>query len=193
MSGGLTPDLLPGTFVDPLFPIRKQYRKADEPALGIMSVLMMVVLLVLMVACANLANLLRARATGRQKEIAVRLAIGASRWRLVRQLLTECVLLALAGAAAGFVVAAVAARALSRFQLPAPFPIVFDFNVDWRVLAFTAGLSLMTALLFGLAPALHATRPDLPSASKACRSTLTNRCCSRKSAPRFWASSARSA
>jgi predicted permease len=110
--------------------------------------------------------LLLARATGRQKEIAVRLAIGASRWRLVRQLLTECVLLALAGATAGFVVAAVAARALSRFQLPAPFPIIFDFNVDWRVVAFTAGLSLMTALLFGLAPALRATRPDLLDALK---------------------------
>jgi predicted permease len=139
---------------------------ADEPALGIMAVLMVVVLLVLMVACANVANLLLARATGRQKEIAVRLAIGASRWRLVRQLLTECVLLALAGATAGFVVAAVAARALSRFQLPAPFPIIFDFNVDWRVVAFTAGLSLMTALLFGLAPALRATRPDLLDALK---------------------------
>ena len=63
-------------------------------------------------------------------------------------------------------VAAVAARAFSRFQLPAPFPIVFDFNVDWRVLAFTAGLSLMTALLFGLAPALRATRPDLLEALK---------------------------
>src|SRR5579863_7125472 len=139
---------------------------ADMPALGIMSVLMVVVLLVLIVACANVANLLLARATARQKEIAVRLAIGASRWRLVRQLLTESVLLAFAGAAAGFVVAAAVARALSRFQVPLPFPIIFDFNVDWRVLAFTAGLSLITALLFGLAPALRATDPDLMGALK---------------------------
>ena len=139
---------------------------AEMPALGIMSVLMVVVLLVLMVACANVANLLLARAAGRQKEIAVRLAIGAGRWRLVRQLLTESILLALAGAAAGFVLAAAAARGLSRFQLPLPVPIVFDFNVDWRVVAFTAGLSLITALLFGLAPALRATRPDLVDALK---------------------------
>jgi predicted permease len=139
---------------------------ADMPALGVMSVLMVVVLLVLIVACANVANLLLARGTGRQKEIAVRLAIGANRWRLVRQFLTESVLLAFAGAAAGFVVAAAAAHALSRFQVPLPFPIIFDFNVDWRVLAFTAGLSLITALLFGLAPALRATDLDLVDALK---------------------------
>jgi len=121
---------------------------------------------VLMVACANVANLLLARATGRQKEIAIRLAMGASRRQLIRQLLTESLLLALAGAGVGFLLAAGAARAISRFELPMPFPIVFDFNVDGRVLAFTAGLSLLTALLFGLAPALRATRLDLLGALK---------------------------
>ncbi len=133
---------------------------------SLMAVLMVVVGLVLMVACANVANLLLARATGRQKEIAIRLAMGASRRQLVRQLLTESLLLALAGAAVGFLLAAVAARAISSFQLPIPFPVVFDFNVDLRVAAFTVALSLLTALLFGLAPALRATRPDLVGALK---------------------------
>jgi len=122
--------------------------------------------LVLMVACANVANLLLARATGRQKEIAIRLAMGASRRQLVRQLLTESLLLALVGAAVGFPLAAVAARAISSFQLPLPFPVVFDFNVDLRVAAFTVALSLVTAVLFGLAPALRASRPNLVGALK---------------------------
>ena len=136
------------------------------PAFGLMTVLMVVVGLVLMVACANVANLLLARATGRQKEIAIRLAIGASRRQLVRQLLTESLLLALAGAVPGFLLAAIAARAISSFQLPIPFPVVFDFNVDLRVAAFTVALSLLTAMLFGLAPALRAARPDLVGALK---------------------------
>lgn len=139
---------------------------SDTPALSLMAVLMVVVGLVLMVACANVANLLLARATGRQKEIAIRLAIGATRRQLIRQLLTESLLLALGGAAAGFLLAAIAARAMSRFQLPLPFPIVFDFNVDRRVLVFTAGLAILTGILFGLAPALRATRPDLVEALK---------------------------
>jgi predicted permease len=139
---------------------------SETPALTLMAVLMVVVSLVLMVACANVANLLLARATERHREVAVRLAIGASRGQLIRQLLTESLLLALAGALVGFLLAAIAARAISRFQLPLPLPIVFDFTVNWRVLAFTVGLSLLTALLFGLAPALRATRPDLVGALK---------------------------
>ncbi len=139
---------------------------AATPAMGLMAVLMVVVGLVLLVACANVANLLLARATGRQREIAIRLAIGATRRQVIRQLLVESVLLALAGAAAGFLLAAIAAAAISRFQLPLPFPIVFDFNVDLRVLGFTAGLSILTGILFGLAPALRATRPDLVGALK---------------------------
>ncbi len=136
------------------------------PAVGLMAVLTIVVALVLLVACANVANLLLARAAGRQKEIAIRLALGAGRRQLVRQLLTESLLLALAGAVPGFLLAAAAARAISNFQLPLPFPIVFNFNVDLRVAAFTMVLSLVTALLSGLAPALRATRPDLVGALK---------------------------
>ncbi|MGB6610705.1 MAG: ABC transporter permease [Acidobacteriaceae bacterium] len=136
------------------------------PAFTLMAILMIVVGLVLLVACANVANLLLARATGRQKEIAIRLAIGAGRRQLVRQLLIESLLLALAGAGVGFLLAAVAARAISSFKLPLPFPIAFDFNVDWRVALFTLGLSLITALLFGLVPALRASRPDLVGSLK---------------------------
>jgi predicted permease len=139
---------------------------SQTPAASLMTVLMVVVGLVLLVACANVANLLLARATTRQREIAIRLAMGASRRRLVRQLLTESVLLSLSGAVLGFGLAAIAARAISRFELPLPFPIVFDFNVDLHVLAFTAALSILTGMLFGLAPALRATRPNLVAALK---------------------------
>ncbi len=136
------------------------------PVFTLMTVLMVVVGLVLLVACANVANLLLARAAGRQKEIAIRLAMGAGRRQLIRQLLIESFLLALSGATVGFLLAAAAARAISNFQLPLPFPVVFDFNVDTRVAAFTLGLSLVTALLFGLVPAMRASRPDLVGALK---------------------------
>jgi predicted permease len=142
------------------------------PAYALMGVLMGVVGLVLLVACANVANLLLARATGRQKEIAIRLAMGVGRRRLIQQLMIESLLLALAGATIGFAMAAVAARAISNFKLPLPFPIVFDFNVDLRVAAFTLGLSVVTAVLFGLVPALRASYPDLVSALKDSSPTL---------------------
>jgi len=139
---------------------------SETPAFTLMAVLMIVVGLVLLVACANVANLLLARATGRQREIAIRLAVGAGRRQLVRQLLLESFLLALAGAGAGFLLAAVAAHAISRIQLPLPFPVAFDFNVDWRVGLFTLALSALTALAFGLIPALRASRPDLVGSLK---------------------------
>jgi len=143
------------------------------PAFALMGVLMVVVGLVLLVACANVANLLLARATGRQKEIAVRLAMGVGRRRLIQQLMVESLLLGLMGGAVGFGMAAIAARAISNFQLPLPFPIVFDFNVDLRVAAFTLGLSIVTALIFGLVPALRASNPDLVSALKDSSPTLS--------------------
>jgi putative ABC transport system permease protein len=136
------------------------------PVFGLMAVLTVVAGLVLVVACANVANLLLAQAAGRQKEVAIRLAVGASRRQLMRQMLTESLLLALCGAVPGFLLAAVAAHAISSFRLPIPFPVAFDFSVDLRVAAFTFGLSLVTALLFGLAPAVRATRPNLVGALK---------------------------
>ena len=134
---------------------------SENPATLLISVLMVIVGALLLVVCANVGNLLLARASGRQKEIAVRMALGASRRRLVVQLLTESTLLAALGGGLGLLLAGVAARALSSFQLPIPLPIKFDFNVDMRVLVFAALLTPLTALLFGLVPALRATRPDI--------------------------------
>jgi predicted permease len=138
----------------------------DRFAIGFMAVLGVVVGLVLLIACANVANLMLARAMGRQKEIGVRLALGASRSRLVRQLLTESIVLSLLGAVGGFVLAAGATTAISRFELPLPIPIRFDFRPDARVLGFTAALAVITGVLFGLVPALRATRPDLVTSLK---------------------------
>ncbi|HVP46802.1 MAG TPA: ABC transporter permease [Bryobacteraceae bacterium] len=134
--------------------------------IGLFVILMTVVGLVLLIACANVANLLLARASARQKEIGIRLAIGADRGRLVRQLLTESILLSIGGAAVGFLLTLAAIRPISRFELPLPMPIGFTFTPDARVLAFTAALSVLTGVLFGLAPALRATRPDLVTTLK---------------------------
>lgn len=113
--------------------------------------------LVLLIACANLANLLLARATTREPEVAVRLAIGASRGRLVSQLLAESLLLAAAGAALGGGLALLLSRALVAFMTSANNPLFVDLAVDWRMLGFTAALAVVTCLLFGLLPALRAT------------------------------------
>ena len=131
------------------------------PAYLLVTVLMVMVAALLLIVCANVGNLLLARAAARQKEIAVRMALGAGRRRLVGQLLTESTLLALLGAGLGLLLAALAADALSRFELPVPLPIKFDFHVDMRVLLFTALLTPATALLFGLVPALRATHPNI--------------------------------
>jgi putative ABC transport system permease protein len=113
--------------------------------------------LILLIACVNVANLALSRATTREKEIAVRTAMGADRRRVVRQLLTESVLLALFGGLFGVLLATQGLRLL-KFALPAETPRLADAHIDWRVLAFTGGLAILTGFLFGLAPALHSSR-----------------------------------
>jgi predicted permease len=129
-------------------------------------VLMCMVGLVLLIACANVANLLIARAIARQKEIAVRLSLGATRGQLVRQLLVESLLLSMAGAVAGVVLAATLTRGLLLLVPTEGNPLLIRPDPDPRVLAFTLVLTVMTGLLFGLIPALRASRPDLWSTLK---------------------------
>jgi len=129
-------------------------------------ILLSMVAVVLTVACGNLASLLLARATHRNREMAVRLSIGAGRGRLIRQLLTESLLLALLGGAGGLLVASWGSDALVRYSDGSPSALSMDVRPDWRVLLFTLGISLLTGLLFGLLPALRATRVSLAEAMK---------------------------
>jgi predicted permease len=134
-------------------------------ALPIFVLLMAVPALVLLIACANVANLLLARAAGRRREIGIRLALGATRWRLLRQLLTESVLLAICAGAAGMLLSFWLNDILLAVSR-APTEIALALKPDVRVLAFTLVVAVTTGMLFGLAPALGATRPDLVPALK---------------------------
>lgn len=128
--------------------------------------LMAIVGLVLLIACTNVANLLLARASARQREFAVRMAIGASRFRIVRQLLTESLLLSFLGAVGGFLLALAGSRLLIRLISAASSPLEIDISPDLRVFGFTIAVAFLTAILFGLAPALRATRVELEQALK---------------------------
>jgi putative ABC transport system permease protein len=115
---------------------------------------------VLLISCANVANLLLARSSARQKEIAIRTALGSSRWRVVRQLMTESVMLAIIGGGAGLLLAVWGIDGLLALA-PENLPRVKEVGIDSRVLLFTLGITLVTGLGFGIAPAIHASRPDL--------------------------------
>jgi putative ABC transport system permease protein len=134
-----------------VYSLRQQY---STPLL----MLLALATIVLVVACANVANLLLGRGTTRRTEMAIRLALGASRWGLARRLLLESLALATAGAALGLVFAAWASRALVALMPVDDLPLTLDLSLDWRMVAFTIGLTMASSAFFGVAPALHATR-----------------------------------
>ncbi len=121
---------------------------------------------VLLIACANIMNLILSRASARSREIALRLAVGAGRGRLVRLLLAESLVIAILGGGLGLLIAQATAALFSRFRIPSDIPLVLDFRVDSQVLLFALLVSVASAILFGLAPALQSTKPDLVAALK---------------------------
>jgi predicted permease len=160
-----------GVFERPFGGLRAVAASAVPPLLrlpvgGFLAFLMGIVSLVLLIACANVASVLLARATARRREIAVRLAIGAGRARLIRQLLTETLLLFVLGGVLGVALASAMTSLLVTVLPSFPVPIDLSFPLDRRVLLFSAGMSLVAALLSGLVPALQASRADVVSALK---------------------------
>jgi predicted permease len=133
-------------------------RQVRGPVLGMAALLLTVVAVVLLVACSNVANLLLTRASARRSEMGIRLALGATRGRIVRQLLAESVLLASIGGVAGVLLAVWLTQSLDRI----PLPVVMDVTLDGRVVLFAVLITLLTGILFGLAPALHGSRAPAP-------------------------------
>lgn len=145
-----------------LIPLQEFTVRTIKPAL---IVLLVAVAFVLLIACANVANLLLARAAGRQKEIATRTALGAGRWRIIRQLITESMLLSLAGGAVGLLLAKWGTDLLLTLA-PPDLPRMDNVSIDSRALAFTAAITFLTALIFGVVPALQASKPNLNETMK---------------------------
>ncbi len=160
------PDINAGYGVN-VVPLQQQLVGNVKPAL---LMLLVTVGLVLLIACANVANLLLARAATRQREVAIRAALGAEPWRIVRQMLTESVLLSVIGGSVGLLLAVWGVKALIKLS-PANIPRLDNIQLDWRVLGFTVGLSLLTGLIFGLAPALQASQSDVGETLKEGRRT----------------------
>jgi predicted permease len=152
-----------GFLAEPARAFYPSYRGAIVNTLGMV---MAIAGLVLLVACANVANILLARAHSRGREIAIRLALGATRRRLIQEMLTESLMLGLTGGAAGLLLAVALSKVLGAIRLPVSMPIEFNAPFEWQVLAFTAVLSLATSVIFGLAPALGVSRPDLVASLK---------------------------
>jgi putative ABC transport system permease protein len=146
--------------------LRREYERP-------LDILMGVVGLVLLIACANIASLMLARAAARHREIAVRKALGASRGRLMQQMLTECVLLSTAGAVLAVFFARWGSALLVRYISKSKGKIFLDLSLDWRVLGFTAAAAVLTGLLFGVLPAFRSTRVSLTSAMKGGQATDT--------------------
>ena len=135
--------------------------EADRVLVPAAIVIVVLVGCVLLIASTNLANLMLARAAARRREIAVRLSLGASRGRLIRQLMTESAVFAAIGAGAGLLIAAWLARLLVAFHPPLPVPLSLDVSIDWRVVAFTGAIATLALAFFGLIPAWRASRPEL--------------------------------
>ncbi|HEX8077588.1 MAG TPA: ABC transporter permease, partial [Chthoniobacterales bacterium] len=147
----------------------------QSAAYAVLGLVFVIVNLVLLIACMNLASMLLARAVTRRREIAVRLAIGASRFRIVRQLLTESVLLSLLAGAAGILLAVWLLNLVIAFMpaLPEGIRVALDLRLDWRVVLYTIVFSTITGILFGLAPALHSSKADVSTVLKDDSSLLT--------------------
>jgi predicted permease len=148
-------------------PYRPVGTRAFGAAMGFSAFLFLISGTVLLIACLNVGGMLLARAAGRGREMAMRLALGAGRRRVIRQLLTESALLFTLGGAGGVLIALYVTRLMNAFQLPFDFPLAIDFTPDLRALAFSLAVALLTGLVFGLAPALHVTRPDLQATLRA--------------------------
>jgi len=142
---------------------RPSFRALLKP---VTQILLGVVGLVLLITCANVANLLLARAARRRKEVAIRLTLGATRSRLIRQLLTESILLAVVGGLAGLILNFWLVNLLTALKPAVPLPVNVEFHTDWRVLSFTLLLSVLAGIIFGLIPALQASKHDLVPALK---------------------------